>query len=176
MEKNDNELLKKSLKKTKEIATFLKRTKSFSKVDLELNKLNFLTSQIDVKDLTEDLSLEILDSRYSKCLDLQKNSEKILTKIKKAEYETASIIQVLRTYETDFNNLNKELQESFSKNKEEKIYAMSLIIQQDLKVIEVYLRNGEKLIEKADLAVDIGVKLFKNYLSKIVKLKKEKLK
>ena len=176
MEKNDNELLKKSSKKTKEIATFLKRTKSFSKVDLELNKLNSLTNQINIKDLTEDLNFEMLDSRYIRCLDLQKNSEKILTKLKKAEYETASIIQALRTYETDFNNLNKELQESFSKSKEEKIYAMSLIIQQDLKVIEIYLKNGEKLVEKADLAVDIGVKLFKNYLSKIIKLKKEKLK
>ena len=106
-------------------------------------------------------------------MKLKNKSEKTLAKLKGLQYSAASTIQNLRTICKNMEDYIKKME---NMQQTEDLSTMQTILNQNILCVKHWIEEEEKLMNNIQVNVDVGVNLFKNYISKIVQFQKERLK
>ena len=169
----EKELLKQCRKEIDKANKICRGVPSENLVSKESKNLSKYTGMLDIESLNNNMSSETLQVEYEKCMKLKNKSEKTLAKLKGLQYSAASTIQNLRTTCKNMEDYMKEME---NMQQTEDLSTMQTILNQNILCVKSWIEEEEKLMNNIQVNVDVGVNLFKNYISKIVQLQKERLK
>lgn len=170
---DEKELLKQCKKEINKINKICKKAPSIDIVSKESQVLSTYTDYLQIEKLTADLSAQDLNIEYKKCMKLKEKAEKIFMKAKSIEYSMATSIQELKT---SYGNIERYLKEIENLEQTQDLSTMGAVLNQNLLIISKWIEEEMKLIDSLKVNVNIGVNLFREYISKIVQLQKERLK
>lgn len=169
----EKEILKQCRKEIDKANKTCRGAPSENLVSKESKNLSKYTEALDIESLNNNMSSETLQLEYEKCMKLKNKSEKTLAKLKGLQYSAASTIQNLRTICKNMENYMKEME---NMQQTEDLSTMQTILNQNILCVKYWIEEEEKLVNNIQVNVDVGVNLFKNYISKIVQFQKERLK
>lgn len=169
----EKELLKQCRKEIDKANKICRGAPSENLVSKESKNLSKYTGMLDIESLNNNMSSETLQVEYEKCMKLKNKSEKTLAKLKGLQYSAASTIQNLRTICKNMEDYIKKME---NMQQTEDLSTMQTILNQNILCVKNWIEEEEKLMNNIQVNVDVGVNLFKNYISKIVQLQKERLK
>lgn len=169
----EKELLKQCRKEIDKANKICRGAPSENLVSKESKNLSKYTEMLDIESLNNNMSSETLQVEYEKCMKLKNKSEKTLAKLKGLQYSAASTIQNLRTICKNMEDYIKEME---NMQQTEDLSTMQTILNQNILCVKHWIEEEEKLMNNIQVNVDVGVNLFKNYISKIVQFQKERLK
>ena len=169
----EKELLKQCKKEINKANKICRTAPSISLVSRESKKLSQYTDFLDIEKLNEDMTTETLQTEYEKCMKLKGKAERIFIKMKGLQLSMASSIQGLRTICENMESFTEEIDRM---EKTQNLSTMQTVLRQNLLSIQKWIEEEEKLIDSIKINVDLGVNLFKNYISKIVQIQRERLK
>ena len=169
----EKEILKQCRKEIDKANKICRGAPSENLVSKESKNLSKYTGILDIESLNNNMSSETLQVEYEKCMKLKNKSEKTLAKLKGLQYSAASTIQNLRTI---CKNMEDYLKEMENMQQTENLSTMQTILNQNILCVKYWIEEEEKLMNNIQVNVDVGVNLFKNYISKIVQFQKERLK
>lgn len=169
----EKELLKQCRKEIDKANKICRGAPSENLVSKESKNLSKYTGMLDIESLNNNMSSETLQVEYEKCMKLKNKSEKTLAKLKGLQYSAASTIQNLRTICKNMEDYIKKME---NMQQTEDLSTMQTILNQNILCVKHWIEEEEKLMNNIQVNVDVGVNLFKNYISKIVQLQKERLK
>lgn len=169
----EKEILKQCRKEIDKANKICRGAPSENLVSKESKNLSKYTEALDIESLNNNMSSETLQLEYEKCMKLKNKSEKTLAKLKGLQYSAASTIQNLRTTCKNMENYMKEME---NMQQTEDLSTMQTILNQNILCVKYWIEEEEKLMNNIQVNVDVGVNLFKNYISKIVQFQKERLK
>lgn len=169
----EKELLKQCKKEINKANKICRTAPSINLVSKESKRLSQYTDSLDIEKLNEDMTAETLQMEYNKCMRLKGKAEKIFVKMKAIQLSMASSIQGLRTI---YENMENFIEDIDRMEKTQNLSTMQTILRQNLLSIQKWIEEEKKLIDSIKINVDLGVNLFKNYISKIVQIQRERLK
>lgn len=169
----EKEILKQCRKEIDKANKICRGAPSENLVSKESKNLSKYTGILDIESLNKNMSSETLQVEYEKCMKLKNKSEKTLAKLKGLQYSAASTIQNLRTICKNMEDYIKEME---NMQQTENLSTMQTILNQNILCVKYWIEEEEKLMNNIQVNVDVGVNLFKNYISKIVQFQKERLK
>lgn len=169
----EKEILKQCRKEIDKANKICRGAPSENLVSKESKNLSKYTEMLDIESLNNNMSSETLRVEYEKCMKLKNKSEKTLAKLKGLQYSAASTIQNLRTICKNMEDYIKKME---NMQQTEDLSTMQTILNQNILCVKHWIEEEEKLMNNIQVNVDVGVNLFKNYISKIVQLQKERLK
>lgn len=169
----EKELLKQCRKEIDKANKICRGAPSENLVSKESKNLSKYTGMLDIESLNNNMSSETLQVEYEKCMKLKNKSEKTLAKLKGLQYSAASTIQNLRTICKNMEDYIKKME---NMQQTEDLSTMQTILNQNILCVKHWIEEEEKLMNNIHVNVDVGVNLFKNYISKIVQFQKERLK
>lgn len=169
----EKELLKQCRKEIDKANKICRGAPSENLVSKESKNLSKYTEMLDIESLNNNMSSETLQVEYEKCMKLKNKSEKTLAKLKGLQYSAASTIQNLRT---TCKNMEDYIKKMENMQQTEDLSTMQTILNQNILCVKHWIEEEEKLMNNIQVNVDVGVNLFKNYISKIVQFQKERLK
>lgn len=169
----EKELLKQCKKEINKANKICRTAPSINLVSKESKRLSQYTDSLDIEKLNENMTAETLQMEYNKCMRLKGKAEKIFVKMKAIQLSMASSIQRLRTI---YENMENFIEDIDRMEKTQNLSTMQTILRQNLLSIQKWIEEEEKLIDSIKINVDLGVNLFKNYISKIVQIQRERLK
>ena len=169
----EKEILKQCRKEIDKANKICRGAPSENLVSKESKNLSKYTGMLDIERLNNNMSSETLQVEYEKCMKLKNKSEKTLAKLKGLQYSAASTIQNLRTICKNMEDYIKKIE---NMQQTEDLSTMQTILNQNILCVKHWIEEEEKLMNNIQVNVDVGVNLFKNYISKIVQLQKERLK
>ena len=169
----EKEILKQCRKEIDKANKICRGAPSENLVSKESKNLSKYTEMLDIESLNNNMSSETLQVEYEKCMKLKNKSEKTLAKLKGLQYSAASTIQNLRTICKNMEDYIKKME---NVQQTEDLSTMQTILNQNILCVKHWIEEEEKLMNNIQVNVDVGVNLFKNYISKIVQLQKERLK
>ncbi len=169
----EKELLKQCRKEIDKANKICRGAPSENLVSKESKNLSKYTGMLDIESLNNNMSSETLQVEYEKCMKLKNKSEKTLAKLKGLQYSAASTIQNLRTICKNMEDYIKKME---NMQQTEDLSTMQTILNQNILCVKSWIEEEEKLMNNIQVNVDVGVNLFKNYISKIVQFQKERLK
>lgn len=169
----EKELLKQCKKAINKANKICRTAPSINLVSKESKRLSQYTDSLDIEKLNEDMTAETLQMEYNKCMRLKGKAEKIFVKMKAIQLSMASSIQGLRTI---YENMENFIEDIDRMEKTQNLSTMQTILRQNLLSIQKWIEEEGKLIDSIKINVDLGVNLFKNYISKIVQIQRERLK
>lgn len=169
----EKEILKQCRKEIDKANKICRGAPSENLVSKESKNLSKYTEMLDIESLNNNMSSETLQVEYEKCMKLKNKSEKTLAKLKGLQYSAASTIQNLRTICKNMEDYIKKME---NMQQTEDLSTMQTILNQNILCVKHWIEEEEKLMNNIQVNVDVGVNLFKNYISKIVQLQKERLK
>ena len=169
----EKEILKQCRKEIDKANKICRGAPSENLVSKESKNLSKYTEMLDIESLNNNMSSETLQVEYEKCMKLKNKSEKTLAKLKGLQYSAASTIQNLRTICKNMEDYIKKME---NMQQTEDLSTMQTILNQNILCVKHWIEEEEKLMNNIHVNVDVGVNLFKNYISKIVQLQKERLK
>lgn len=169
----EKEILKQCRKEIDKANKICRGAPSENLVSKESKNLSKYTEVLDIESLNKNMSSETLQIEYEKCMKLKNKSEKTLAKLKGLQYSAASTIQNLRTTCKNMEDYMKEME---NMQQTENLSTMQTILNQNILCVKYWIEQEEKLMNNIQVNVDVGVNLFKNYISKIVQIQKERLK
>lgn len=169
----EKELLKQCRKEIDKANKICRGAPSENLVSKESKNLSKYTGMLDIESLNNNMSSETLQVEYEKCMKLKNKSEKTLAKLKGLQYSAASTIQNLRTICKNMEDFIKKME---NMQQTEDLSTMQTILNQNILCVKHWIEEEEKLMNNIQVNVDVGVNLFKNYISKIVQFQKERLK
>lgn len=169
----EKELLKQCRKEIDKANKICRGAPSENLVSKESKNLSKYTGMLDIESLNNNMSSETLQVEYEKCMKLKNKSEKTLAKLKGLQYSAASTIQNLRTICKNMEDYIKKME---NMQQTEDLSTMQTILNQNILCVKHWIEEEEKLMNNIQVNVDVGVNLFKNYISKIVQFQKERLK
>lgn len=169
----EKEILKQCRKEIDKANKICRGAPSENLVSKESKNLSKYTEMLDIESLNNNMSSESLQVEYEKCMKLKNKSEKTLAKLKGLQYSAASTIQNLRTICKNMEDYIKKME---NMQQTEDLSTMQTILNQNILCVKHWIEEEEKLMNNIQVNVDVGVNLFKNYISKIVQFQKERLK
>ena len=169
----EKEILKQCRKEIDKANKICRGAPSENLVSKESKNLSKYTEMLDIESLNNNMSSETLQVEYEKCMKLKNKSEKTLAKLKGLQYSAASTIQNLRTICKNMEDFIKKME---NMQQTEDLSTMQTILNQNILCVKHWIEEEEKLMNNIQVNVDVGVNLFKNYISKIVQIQKERLK
>lgn len=169
----EKEILKQCRKEIDKANKICRGAPSENLVSKESKNLSKYTEMLDIESLNNNMSSETLQVEYEKCMKLKNKSEKTLAKLKGLQYSAASTIQNLRTICKNMEDYIKKME---NMQQTEDLSTMQTILNQNILCVKSWIEEEEKLMNNIQVNVDVGVNLFKNYISKIVQFQKERLK
>ena len=169
----EKEILKQCRKEIDKANKICRGAPSENLVSKESKNLSKYTEILDIESLNNNMSSETLQVEYEKCMKLKNKSEKTLAKLKGLQYSAASTIQNLRTICKNMEDYIKKME---NMQQTEDLSTMQTILNQNILCVKYWIEEEEKLMNNIQVNVDVGVSLFKNYISKIVQFQKERLK
>ena len=169
----EKEILKQCKKEIDKANKICRGAPSENLVSKESKNLSKYTGILDIESLNNNMSSETLQVEYEKCMKLKNKSEKTLAKLKGLQYSAASTIQNLRTICKNMEDYIKKME---NMQQTENLSTMQTILNQNILCVKYWIEEEEKLMNNIQVNVDVGVNLFKNYISKIVQFQKERLK
>lgn len=169
----EKEILKQCRKEIDKANKICRGAPSENLVSKESKNLSKYTGILDIESLNKNMSSETLQVEYEKCMKLKNKSEKTLAKLKGLQYSAASTIQNLRTICKNMEDYIKKME---NMQQTENLSTMQTILNQNILCVKYWIEQEEKLMNNIQVNVDVGVNLFKNYISKIVQIQKERLK
>lgn len=169
----EKEILKQCRKEIDKANKICRGAPSENLVSKESKNLSKYTGMLDIESLNNNMSSETLQVEYEKCMKLKNKSEKTLAKLKGLQYSAASTIQNLRTVCKNMEDYIKKME---NMQQTEDLSTMQTILNQNILCVKHWIEEEEKLMNNIQINVDVGVNLFKNYISKIVQFQKERLK
>lgn len=169
----EKEILKQCRKEIDKANKICRGAPSENLVSKESKNLSKYTGILDIESLNKNMSSETLQVEYEKCMKLKSKSEKTLAKLKGLQYSAASTIQNLRTICKNMEDYIKKME---NMQQTEDLSTMQTILNQNILCVKYWIEEEEKLMNNIQVNVDVGVNLFKNYISKIVQFQKERLK
>lgn len=169
----EKEILKQCRKEIDKANKICRGAPSENLVSKESKNLSKYTEMLDIESLNNNMSSETLQVEYEKCMKLKNKSEKTLAKLKGLQYSAASTIQNLRTICQNMEDYIKKME---NMQQTEDLSTMQTILNQNILCVKHWIEEEEKLMNNIQVNVDVGVNLFKNYISKIVQFQKERLK
>lgn len=169
----EKELLKQCRKEIDKANKICRGAPSENLVSKESKNLSKYTGMLDIESLNNNMSSETLQVEYEKCMKLKNKSEKTLAKLKGLQYSAASTIQNLRTICKNMEDYIKKME---NMQQTEDLSTMQTILNQNILCVKSWIEEEKKLMNNIQVNVDVGVNLFKNYISKIVQFQKERLK
>lgn len=169
----EKEILKQCRKEIDKANKICRGAPSENLVSKESKNLSKYTGILDIESLNKNMSSETLQVEYEKCMKLKNKSEKTLAKLKGLQYSAASTIQNLRTICKNMEDYIKKME---NMQQTENLSTMQTILNQNILCVKYWIEKEEKLMNNIQVNVDVGVNLFKNYISKIVQFQKERLK
>ena len=169
----EKELLKQCRKEIDKANKICRGAPSENLVSKESKNLSKYTGMLDIESLNNNMSSETLQVEYEKCMKLKNKSEKTLAKLKGLQYSAAPTIQNLRTICKNMEDYIKKME---NMQQTEDLSTMQTILNQNILCVKSWIEEEEKLMNNIQVNVDVGVNLFKNYISKIVQFQKERLK
>ena len=169
----EKEILKQCRKEIDKANKICRGAPSENLVSKESKNLSKYTEMLDIESLNNNMSSETLQVEYEKCMKLKNKSEKTLAKLKGLQYSAASTIQNLRTVCKNMEDYIKKME---NMQQTEDLSTMQTILNQNILCVKHWIEEEEKLMNNIQINVDVGVNLFKNYISKIVQFQKERLK
>lgn len=169
----EKELLKQCRKEIDKANKICRGAPSENLVSKESKNLSKYTGMLDIESLNNNMSSETLQVEYEKCMKLKNKSEKTLAKLKGLQYSAASTIQNLRTICKNMEDYIKKME---NMQQTEDLSTMQTILNQNILCVKSWIEEEEKLMNNIQVNVDVGVNLFKNYISKIIQFQKERLK
>lgn len=169
----EKEILKQCRKEIDKANKICRGAPSENLVSKESKNLSKYTEMLDIESLNNNMSSETLQIEYEKCMKLKNKSEKTLAKLKGLQYSAASTIQNLRTICKNMEDYIKKME---NMQQTENLSTMQTILNQNILCVKYWIEQEEKLMNNIQVNVDVGVNLFKNYISKIVQIQKERLK
>lgn len=169
----EKEILKQCRKEIDKANKICRGAPSENLVSKESKNLSKYTEMLDIESLNNNMSSETLQVEYEKCMKLKNKSEKTLAKLKGLQYSAASTIQNLRTICKNMEDFIKKME---NMQQTEDLSTMQTILNQNILCVKHWIEEEEKLMNNIQVNVDVGVNLFKNYISKIVQFQKERLK
>ena len=169
----EKELLKQCRKEIDKANKICRGAPSENLVSKESKNLSKYTGMLDIESLNNNMSSETLQVEYEKCMKLKNKSEKTLAKLKGLQYSAASTIQNLRTICKNMEDYIKKME---NMQQTEDLSTMQTILNQNILCVKSWIEEEEKLMNNIQVNVNVGVNLFKNYISKIVQFQKERLK
>lgn len=169
----EKEILKQCRKEIDKANKICRGAPSENLVSKESKNLSKYTEILDIESLNNNMSSETLQVEYEKCMKLKNKSEKTLAKLKGLQYSAASTIQNLRTICKNMEDYIKKME---NMQQTEDLSTMQTILNQNILCVKYWIEEEEKLMNNIQVNVDVGVNLFKNYISKIVQFQKERLK
>lgn len=169
----EKEILKQCRKEIDKANKICRGAPSENLVSKESKNLSKYTEILDIESLNNNMSSETLQVEYEKCMKLKNKSEKTLAKLKGLQYSAASTIQNLRTICKNMEDYIKKME---NMQQTEDLSTMQTILNQNILCVKYWIEQEEKLMNNIQVNVDVGVNLFKNYISKIVQIQKERLK
>ena len=169
----EKEILKQCRKEIDKANKICRGAPSENLVSKESKNLSKYTGILDIESLNNNMSSETLQVEYEKCMKLKNKSEKTLAKLKGLQYSAASTIQNLRTICKNMEDYIKKME---NMQQTENLSTMQTILNQNILCVKYWIEEEEKLMNNIQVNVDVGVNLFKNYISKIVQFQKERLK
>lgn len=169
----EKEILKQCRKEIDKANKICRGAPSENLVSKESKNLSKYTEILDIESLNNNMSSETLQVEYEKCMKLKNKSEKTLAKLKGLQYSAASTIQNLRTICKNMEDYIKKME---NMQQTEDLSTMQTILNQNILCVKYLIEEEEKLMNNIQVNVDVGVNLFKNYISKIVQFQKERLK
>lgn len=169
----EKELLKQCRKEIDKANKICRGAPSENLVSKESKNLSKYTGMLDIESLNNNMSSETLQVEYEKCMKLKNKSEKTLAKLKGLQYSAASTIQNLRAICKNMEDYIKKME---NMQQTEDLSTMQTILNQNILCVKSWIEEEEKLMNNIQVNVDVGVNLFKNYISKIVQFQKERLK
>lgn len=169
----EKEILKQCRKEIDKANKICRGAPSENLVSKESKNLSKYTGILDIESLNNNMSSETLQVEYEKCMKLKNKSEKTLAKLKGLQYSAASTIQNLRTICKNMEDYIKKME---NMQQTEDLSTMQTILNQNILCVKYWIEEEEKLMNNIQVNVDVGVNLFKNYISKIVQFQKERLK
>lgn len=169
----EKEILKQCRKEIDKANKICRGAPSENLVSKESKNLSKYTGILDIESLNNNMSSETLQVEYEKCMKLKNKSEKTLAKLKGLQYSAASTIQNLRTICKNMEDYIKKME---NMQQTENLSTMQTILNQNILCVKSWIEEEEKLMNNIQVNVDVGVNLFKNYISKIVQFQKERLK
>lgn len=169
----EKEILKQCRKEIDKANKICRGAPSENLVSKESKNLSKYTGILDIESLNKNMSSETLQVEYEKCMKLKNKSEKTLAKLKGLQYSAASTIQNLRTICKNMEDYIKKME---NMQQTENLSTMQTILNQNILCVKYWIEEEEKLMNNIQVNVDVGVNLFKNYISKIVQFQKERLK
>ncbi len=169
----EKELLKQCKKEINKANKICRTAPSINLVSKESKKLSQYTDSLDIEKLNENMTAETLQMEYNKCMRLKGKAEKIFVKMKAIQLSMASSIQRLRTICENMESFTEDIDRM---EKTQNLSTMQTVLRQNLLSIQKWIEEEEKLIDSIKINVDLGVNLFKNYISKIVQIQRERLK
>ena len=169
----EKEILKQCRKEIDKANKICRGAPSENLVSKESKNLSKYTEILDIESLNNNMSSETLQVEYEKCMKLKNKSEKTLAKLKGLQYSAASTIQNLRTICKNMEDYIKKME---NMQQTENLSTMQTILNQNILCVKSWIEEEEKLMNNIQVNVDVGINLFKNYISKIVQIQKERLK
>ena len=169
----EKEILKQCRKEIDKANKICRGAPSENLVSKESKNLSKYTEMLDIESLNNNMSSETLQVEYEKCMKLKNKSEKTLAKLKGLQYSAASTIQNLRTICKNMEDFIKKME---NMQQTEDLSTVQTILNQNILCVKHWIEEEEKLMNNIQVNVDVGVNLFKNYISKIVQFQKERLK
>lgn len=170
MKKED--FLKKCKKDIDKITKICKAAPSIDDVTKELKVFSQYTDLLDVEKINKEITTTDLQFEYKKCTKLKEKAERSLVRIKKMQLEMKTSIEGVEAFS---EKLKQYLMDIERMSSDVDISTIKIMINQTLLSNKKWIEEENKLIESLKIGVDTGVKLFKDYISKIVSIQKERL-
>lgn len=169
---SEKEILKLCKKEINKAQKICRKSSSSDSIENEINKLNDCTKTLNIENLRDDISRDMLQSEYDRCAKLKNKAEKVLVRMKGIQFNITSEVQNLRQISKNMEFYIKEI-EQFKETKD--LSTMSLILRQNILSIQEWEKQNNKLLEQLNISINTGINLFKNYISQIIKMQKERL-
>lgn len=170
--KSEKEILRLCKKEINKAQKICRKSSSSDMIENEINKLNDYTKTLNIENLRDNISRDMLQSEYDRCAKLKNKAEKILVRMKGIQFNITSEVQNLRQISKNMEFYIKEI-EQFKET--EDLSTMSLILRQNILSIQEWEKQNNKLLEQLNISINTGINLFKNYISQIIKMQKERL-
>ncbi len=170
----ESKQLKKEIKKTINVTTKICRNIPCNDIEKTLQELNEKVYMLDISEL-ENISnnKDLLEQRFKLCTKIKKDTDKIFTRIIEYKLNLSDKNKELAIQKEKFTSYIPEIEKCLKIDSRDNFSELRILVQQNISILEQWLKNNKKLIEQLDNSYKIAVNTFKNYIDKITKLQRE---
>lgn len=170
----ESKQLKKEIRKTVDVTTKICRKIPCNNIEKTVEELNERIRILDISEL-ENISndKELLEQRFKLCTKIKKDTDKIFTRIIEYKLNLSDKNKELAVQKEKFTSYIPEIEKCLKMDSRENFSELRILVQQNISILEQWLKNNKKLIEQLDNSYKIAVNTFKNYIDKITKFQRE---